>query len=426
MNRRDFVKTAGLALGGSLGLGSGPFALAQGPRSQPPRSSDTTRKKVAAVVTVYTERSHAYHIVGRFLHGFMQHGVHHQPPFEVVSLYADQLPRRDLSRELAEMFGFRHCQSVEEALTVGGDSLAIDAVLLIGEHGDYPRNEKGQQLYPRHRLFSEIVAVFRKTGHSVPVFNDKHFSYSWEQAAEMVGWSRELGFPLVAGSSLPHTWRLPELELPLETPIEDALVAGYGGNEAYGFHALETLQCMIERRKGGETGVKAVTLLEGDAVWKAGDDGRWSWDLLEHALGRSHTLNIGDVRYNVKRPALFLIEYRDGLRGAVLMLNDHVADFTFAAQIKGQVKPVSALFYLPDPPGANYFDCLCLGIERTFTTGKPDWPTERTLLTTGILAAGMDSAFDGNQRLETPHLDVAYHAPAESHCCRGDVGEPVE
>ena len=26
-----------------------------------------------------------------------------------------------------------------------------------------------------------------------------------------------------------------------------------------------------------------MTCLEGDAVWKAGDDGLWSWDLLEAA-----------------------------------------------------------------------------------------------------------------------------------------------
>ena len=62
----------------------------------------------------------------------------------------------------------------------------------------------------------------------------------------------------MAGSSLPVSWRRPELELTLDAPIEDALVAAYGPIEVYGFHALETLQTMVERRKGGETGVKAV------------------------------------------------------------------------------------------------------------------------------------------------------------------------
>ena len=100
--------------------------------------------------------------------------------------------------------------------------------MLIGEHGNYPRNDNGQILYPRYEMMEKIVEVFRKTGQTVPVFNDKHLSYSLEHAKKMVGWANELKFPLMAGSSLPVTWRRPELELKLETPIEDALVAAYG------------------------------------------------------------------------------------------------------------------------------------------------------------------------------------------------------
>src|SRR5438128_11062596 len=149
----------------------------------------------------------------------------------------------------------------------------------------------------------------------------------------MVGWASELRFPLRAGSSLPVTWRRPDLEVPLGTVVEDALVAAYGPLEVYGFHALETLQVMLERRKGGEAGVKAVTCLTGKDVWKAGDAGQWSWDLLEAALGRSETVNPGDIRKDVgsmrvgnnqaSGPIAFLIEYRDGTRGTVLALNGH-------------------------------------------------------------------------------------------------------
>src|SRR5262249_4421409 len=163
---------------------------------------------------------------------------------------------------------------------------------------------------------------------SVPVFNDKHLSYTFARGSKMLGWARELKFGLMAGSSLPVTWRRPELELKLESPIEDALVAAYGPIEVYGFHALETPQGMLERRQGGETGVKAVTCLIGKDVWKAGDAGKWSWDLLDAALARSETVNPGDIRKNVGSfgvqtfpliPATaFLIEYRDGRRGTVL------------------------------------------------------------------------------------------------------------
>ncbi len=309
--------------------------------------------------------------------------------------------------------------------------LAVEGVLLIGEHGNYPRNDKGQILYPRLEMMEQIVAAFRKAGRSVPVFNDKHLSYTFANAKKMIGWSEELKFPLMAGSSLPVTWRRPELEARLETPFEEGLVAGYGPIEVYGFHGLEALQVMMERRKGGETGVKAVTCLTGKDVWKAGDAGRWSWDLLDAALSRSETVNLGDIRKNVgsmsvqgmpQAPATaFLIEYRDGTRGTVLLLNGHVQDFCFAGRIKGEAKPASCLFLLPAPPGAKYFDALTWNIEKMLETGKTPYPVQRTLLTTGVLDALMESHAQRDDRVETPELDVSYAAPADSGFLHGGV-----
>jgi hypothetical protein len=404
-------------------------------RARPPKLSREGRKPIAAVCTVYRPMSHAYHIAGRFIHGYTRDGRFHVPAHYVSALCVDQVPDNDLSREVGRDCGVRVTRSVADALTGGGDTLAVDGVLLIGEHGNYPRNDKGQILYPRFEMMEQIVAVFRKTGQSVPVFNDKHLSYSWAKAQKMVGWSQELKFPLMAGSSLPVTWRRPELELPLGTPVEDALVAAHGPIEVYGFHALEALQTMLERRKGGEAGVKAVTCLTGNAVWKAGDEGRWSWELLEAALGRSETVNPGDVRRNVGRmpvqnmpatPATaFLVEYRDGLRGTVLLLNGHIQDFCFAARLRGEPKPASCLFYLPAPPGAKYFDCLVANIEKLFETGRPPYPVERTLLTSGVLDAAMESHYRRGARVETPELEVRYAAPADSGFCRGGVAAPV-
>ena len=247
----------------------------------------------------------------------------------------------------------------------------------------------------------------------------------------MIGWSEELKFPLMAGSSLPVTWRRPELELRLDSPIEEGLIACYGPLEVYGFHGLEALQVMMERRKGGETGVKAVTCLTGKDVWKAGDAGLWNWNLLHAALRRSESVNLGDVRRNVgsmsvqgmpPTPATaFLVEYRDGSRGTVLLLNGHVQDFCFAGRIKGEAKPASCLYLLPPPPGARYFDALCFNIEKMLDTGKPPYPIQRTLLTTGVLDAVMESHARRDDRVETPELDVRYNAPADSGFVRGGV-----
>ena len=175
-------------------------------------------------------------------------------------------------------------------------------MLLIAEHGDYPLNARLQKLYPRGHYFREVLDVFRASGRSVPVFIDKHLSYSRAEAQQMVDQARALKVPLMAGSSLPVTWRMPPLEIPLGRTFQEVLVASRGNLEIFGFHALETLQCMAERRdrKGKPQGVKSVTCLEGDAVWRAADQGVWSWDLLRHALGRSHTVNPGDIKQNTR------------------------------------------------------------------------------------------------------------------------------
>ena len=122
---------------------------------------------------------------------------------------------------------FPSSKSIADALTLGGGKLAVDGVLLVAEQGDYPVNDRGQKLYPRRRFFEEVVKVFRAVQHSVPVFMDKHLSFSWDDAKWMYDQSRELGFPLMAGSSIPVTYRRPDLQPKLGVEWESALSVGY-------------------------------------------------------------------------------------------------------------------------------------------------------------------------------------------------------
>jgi len=375
-------------------------------------------KRIASINTAYYLRSHAYHIAGRFLQGYPVNGVHHQPEWTIARMFNDQYPGNDLSVGLASKFGFEISKTVADALG-GAGGLDVDAVLLVGEHGQYPNNEIGQKLYPRHRLFMEVVEYFRKCGKSVPVFNDKHLSYDTKLAKEMVAASRELKFGFMAGSSLPVTWRRPELEPAIGTPITEGLVCGYGAGEAYMFHCLEALQVMMERRSARETGVKAVTALKGEAVWKAGEEGLWPKDLLEAAMARSPSRNYGSPKDNCPDPWAYLVEYSDGARGACLQLNEHVADFTFAGRVKGRPEPISTLFELPAPPGARYFSALSYNIEKLFATGKPPYPVERTLLTGAVLDYGMRSLAAGGKRLEESAMEVSYAAPADGGYFKG-------
>jgi hypothetical protein len=348
-------------------------------------------------------------IAGRWLEGFELDGQGDRPRSRLVALYTDQVTERDISRKLCEKHKVPIYATIREALCRGGDKLAVDGVLLIGEHGTYPFNEKGQHLYPRRRFFEETVKVFRDSGRVVPVFSDKHLSYNWKDAKWMYDQAVDLKVPFMAGSSLPTTWRRPALELDAGTDIEEALAVGYGGLESYGFHALETLQCMMERRKGGETGVAAVQCVEGAAVWKASEEKRWSRRLLDAALAAgTEKTKPGAPEKNSKNPAAFLIEYRDGRRAAVLMLSGHTGDFLFAAQVAGRREPAAMNFWLQDGPPSGHFTLLVQGIDRMFATGKPSWPVERTLLTTGILDAALTSRFEKHKRLETPQLAIAY------------------
>ena len=418
MKRRTFLTALG------AGFASGGVALAD---DQP------KRKRLAVITTVWWKPSHAWHMAERFLWGYPDAGRWHRPPIDVVSAYVAQYPANDLSRNRAQEAGFTIYPTIAKALRCGGDKLDVDAVLIIGEHGEYPTNDLGQKLYPRYEFFREVTKVFRQDGRAVPVFNDKHLSWKWAWAKEMVATSRELKFPFLAGSSLPVTWRMPAADLPSGAPTEEIVCVAYGGKEIYGFHALETLQCIAERRRGGETGVRSVEALEGDAVWQALECGSWQrggWDprLFEACLSRSQTLKqVGDfshryptlaqMRQLAKNPLLYRVDYRDGLKASVLLLNGLVGDFTVAARIKGHPDPFSTLFYLPPVPNVTYSASLMSQAEKMFLTGKAPYPVERTLLTSGTLESCLKSLATG-RKLPTPHLDVRYSAPVESTFAR--------
>lgn len=396
----------------------------------------TQRKRVAAIVTWYRDQSHANVLVTKLIEGYelMWAPVHSR--LDVVSLYVDQFPQDDISREISAKHGIPIFPTIGEALTLGGERLAVDGVILVGEHGDYPLNEKGQKHYPRRRFFEETVAVFREKGSVVPVFNDKHLAFNWPDAKWMYDTARAMNIPLMAGSSIPITFRCPPVQVPLEAEIEEIVAVGNGPLESYGFHALEMTQCLAERRRGFESGVASVQCLSGPAfwdAWRAGD--RWSRTLQEAALAAvPHAEGDAEHFYQRRRAArqqnpatrpsggsptsppegaeeAFLVEYRDGLRLTVLMLNGYVQQRGVAVGMRGQEAPLATCF-IQAPGGqaeTNWnFAHLTALIEDFVETGHPPYPVERTLLTTGILDAAMTSRYEGGKRLETPELAIDY------------------
>ncbi len=403
--------------------------LALGPSAW---ATDRRRPRIAALTTIYHKYSHSQHIVDRFLDGYGWEGRHHRPAMDVVSLYVEQVGDNDLSRERAQ----RHPQlkiypTIAEALTRGGSDLAVDGVLLIGEHGKYPVNKKGQMLYPRYEYFQQIMEVYRRSGRTAPVFNDKHLSWNWDYAKRMVETARELRFGFMAGSSLPVTWRQPSVDFPFGASVDEVLGVWGGGIDGGDIHVIEAMQSIVERRRGGETGVRAVEAFRGERFWQAMEAGSWKaggWDpqLLEAALSRSNQLNSPRATYSNVFPKTedlrrlapdsyaYRFEYGDGLKASIVQFQGNVVgDCNVAARIKGG-DIFSVLFYLPYYTMRNFFSPQVHHIESLFLTGKSPYPIERTLLTTGMTAAGIESLFQNQRRLETPHLAVRYQPTRSS------------
>ena len=262
--------------------------------------------KVGVIATVYFPFSHADVIVSRWLEPMPTDVAYGWVPrTRIASLYVAQVPPTDLSNvpeaavreegfaeqaDMARRMSVRHgvplYPDVRAALTMGSDRLAVDAVLLIGEHGAYPYNSLGQKLYPRYELFQEIVQVFRESGRSVLVFCDKHLSWNPEWAREMQATADAMGFPLMAGSSIPYYGAEPPLGIAPGSHIEEGVGIFYCGPETYGFHSLEWMQSLVENRAGGEAGIVAVRAYEGDEVWNAQERGEWSQELFAAALSQ--------------------------------------------------------------------------------------------------------------------------------------------
>jgi hypothetical protein len=417
LSRRKFLaQTAGLSsvlLANRVGLGQ----------------AAKPRPKVAAIFTVLRFRSHAYNILENFLGPYYFNGQLIDPGVDVVAFYADQFPADDMAREASRRFNIPLFESIDAALCLGGKRLAVDGVLAIGEHGDYPFNERGQQMYPRKEFFDQSVAVMKRSDRYVPYFNDKHLSYRWDWAREMYDTARANGIPLMAGSSVPLAQRIPPLQLPSGGVIEEAVSIHGGGLESYDFHGLEVLQSIVESRHGGETGIARVQLFTGEKFDQARAAGRWSKDLVESAMQAEERMN---VRRQVKpttgvfaappahapleqpsRPAgpyAIEINYQDGLKATVLKLSSSSDRWNFACRLRGESQLRSTAFFNSPWGNRGLFKALSHAIQHLFIQGKEPYPAERTLLTTGTTEAVMRSYEAGGEPIETPHLQITYQA----------------
>lgn len=415
LNRRVFTKVLGAGL---IVPGSSTLALGQ---------AATRRKRIAFLGTTVFQHSHSQHFLDRFAIGYLMGGQWRDPATDLAAVYIDQFGDRDIGKQRLQKYALKQYPSIAEALTLGGSKLAVDGVVIIAEHGDYPRNEKGQTLYPRYKWFKEVVKVFEDSGRSVPVFNDKHLSTNWEECQEMVDDSKRLGFPFYAGSSLPVTWRLPSIDMPFDAPLKESVCVAYGGVDSYDFHALETAQCMSERRQGGEVGIRSVHAVRDQQLWELLSQRETTQRLFLSALSRSHNLPVDNgypvsrMSFDWAREALpgttgYFIEHLDGFQTAVFLTG--IRDFNYAGMRADNGEIIGCQMMLPMPTQsattADFFNPLTYHVEQMIVNEKTIYPVARTLLTSGMVIGGVDSLHAGHIKIETPGMQVSYQGPSES------------
>jgi hypothetical protein len=411
LNRRQLLGKT-LAVAGSAGI----FLPRMTTRAHEAAQS-ADRKKVAAVVTIYRRNSHADVLVGKILEGWKQDGGT-GPALELTSLYVDQFPADDLSVGLAAKYGFRVCKSIRECIELDSGTVAVDGVLSIGEHGNYPVNELGQQLYPRKRFFAEICDVLEQRGKIIPVFNDKHPGPVWQDAQWMMHRAEKLGIPWMAGSSLTVGFRDPDVTLPLGEPVASCLAVGYSGLDIYGFHTLDFLQAIVERRATKSQGVRSVQALPLSALDEFINQRTINEQLLGETL-RSSGTSLAKLRENIpsanpKQTAIFVLKYSDGLSGVVLMLGSFASAIS-AGCLTQAGKSIVTRAEERVEPRYPHFAYLLKAIEKMIHTGKPSYAVERTMLAAGVLDRALNSLHRNSVELQTPELSFNYNCVDYPH-----------
>jgi hypothetical protein len=411
--RRDFIKksvfaAAGISIIPGFVLGKEGNITSISEQLSRALAAQDGIKKVAFITHIYRNSAHADVIGTKLFLGIPTDDGMVAPQIKIVSVYIEQVGANDTGIKIAGMNDTPVYPTVEEALTLGGDKLAVDAVIYVGEHGEYPYNRLGMKLYPRMNYLERIFRVFDASNRSVPVFTDKALSYSWLDSKWIYDRAKELNVSLMAGSSLPYCWRDKPLEHPIGVKIKEAVAIGYASLDAYGFHVTEILQCMVERRAGGETGVESVEGLKGNDVWAAIDAGRISQKLVDAACNTIPGKAIGNMREIVKMPYAVIVKYKDGTKGSIVMLDQYVNQgWAYAANTGKNI--VATEFVLDHSMSYSHFSYLSLNIQKFIVSGKQTAPIERNLLTSGIIDMGIRSLAEGKVR-ETPFLDIKYSA----------------
>ncbi len=359
-------------------------------------------QRIAFIVEEFALETPAQQLLDRFLFGYPRHGEFHRlKDCRVVVHLATGGANFELERR-AKNFNLIREENLGPAVA---DS---DAVVIVWRGTGALANDALLRRTLETAASGTIVFVHGALGSRL------------DRAQKLAELASTRNISLLAGTPLGVTWRLPEVDLPAGGSATEALIVVQGASLDAEFRALEGLLPVIERRRGGEAGVRSVKHLAGKTLWQAGEKGEWSWPLLAAAISRSNTpqgdpvkdgrtqdlAGLGLVPKLARAPRGWLLEHADGFRSTLLVLDGVVADFNFAVRTQaGSV--ISAQLYRPPLPADHQFSRLAEAMENFFSSGKPPWLLARNTLTAGLLEVFAHHTLPIGQRIATPRLALS-------------------
>lgn len=358
-------------------------------------------KKIAFLLEDFSLPSPAQQLLDRFLMGYPREGEFRQPLGWQVCCYLEGWTS-ELERRI-EDFGLARAETWASAVE------GADAIIIVGGGSQACASE------------SRLLSIFDRITNGCPCFLYGLPAETLSSAKRLAVAAAARQIPWLAGTALPWAWRLPPIELELNARLKEALIVVPGVSPTAEIEGLEGILPIVERRWGGESGIRKATFLQYDAVWRAGVKGIWSWRLLGSALSRSDSpqgdpvkdgrtqdlVGLGLVPKLARFPRGWIFEHRDGLRTTILVFDGVVADYNFAVR-KCDGEVISAQLYRPPSPAQNEFDWLAAALEDFFTTGKPIWPARRGLLEAGLWEIIQDPAYRTGCSVPTPELRQEY------------------
>jgi hypothetical protein len=316
-------------------------------------------------------------LLDRFLIGYPRDGEFHRPPCKTHLWMPQETFAEEVHRRVAD-FGLQQEKALEDAIAMA------DGIVLV------PRQTSAGGL---------LRSIVSSAPPNAAVFVYGAIGDSTEQANTLASHALTRKVPLASGTSTSVTWRLPEIDVPHNAVVSDALIVVQGEFPLAELHAIDGLLPLLARRAGGEHGVRDVQLVEGQQVWKFLAERETARRLLAAALSRSDSpqgLTVRDGRtQNLMAPGLlesmannpraWLLEHTDGLHTIIMVLDGVIADFNFALRTKDS-NILSAQLYRPPAPQRHEFSRLAEVIENYFRTRQVPWPLNRSVLACDLLA----------------------------------------